>query len=116
VAYASDNNVYSEDKPNIAIDAQHSEFVIKLKSNPTTGYAWFLREYNHNLITPVKHTFQGPSTKLMGAPGYELWTFKMKPDAFIVPQQMTIRFIYARPWQGADSSTQVVFRVTTTAK
>jgi inhibitor of cysteine peptidase len=110
---ANESNVYTEDKPNIALDAEHTEFTIKLKSNPTTGYAWFLREYNHHLITPVKHSFQTGNAKLIGASGYELWTFKMSPAAFVVPQQMIIRFVYARPWQGAENSTQVVFRVTT---
>lgn len=115
VTFASDE-VYTDQKPNIAVDASHPEFTIQLKSNPTTGYAWFLREYNHNLITPVKHKFQAPTTKMMGSPGYELWTFKVKPAAFVVPHQMVLRFVYSRPLQGADSSTQVVFRVTTVQK
>ncbi|RDI48738.1 hypothetical protein AQULUS_08980 [Aquicella lusitana] len=110
------NTVYTEDKQNITVDRAHPEFTIKLKSNPTTGYAWFLREYDANLISPVKHSFQKPEQNLMGAPGYEIWTFRVKPQGFLVPQQTTIRMIYARPWQGADSSTQLVFRVTTQGK
>ena len=107
---------YTEDKQNIIVTADHPEFSLKLKSNPTTGYAWLLREYDANLIVPVKHHFQKPSQTLMGAPGFELWTFKVKPEGFIVPQQTTIRLLYARPWQGADNATQLVFRVTTQAK
>lgn len=107
---------YTEDKPSVTVDPHQPTFIIKLKSNPTTGYSWFLREYNNNLLLPVKHAYQHPDAKLAGAGGFELWTFRMKPAGFIVPQQTTIRFIYARPWQGADNSTQVVFRVTTTAK
>lgn len=113
LAQTNDTNVYTEDKPNIAVDAQHTEFVIKLKSNPTTGYSWFLREYNHNLISPEKHSYQASNTKLIGASGYELWTFRVKPTAFVVPHQMVLRFVYARPWKGAENSNQVVFRVTT---
>ncbi len=90
-------------------------FVIQLKSNPTTGFLWFLREYDDHLITPIKHSFLPPSKKLMGAPGFELWTFRMKSAGFTVPQQTTIRMVYARPWQGSDSSTQLVFRVSTTS-
>lgn len=107
------NNIYTEDKLNISLDPQHKEFVIKLKSNPTTGYSWFLREYNPNFIVPIKHSFQHGNEKMMGAPGYEFWTFRVKPSAFMVPHQLTIRFVYARPWQGADNSTQIIFRVTT---
>jgi inhibitor of cysteine peptidase len=111
-----DDNVYSEDKLNITVTADQPKFVIKLKSNPTTGYSWFLREYDTSLISPVKHLFQQPEQKLIGAPGYELWTFRVKLKGFTVPQQTTIRMIYARPWQGADNSTQLVFRVTTQGK
>lgn len=108
------NNIYTEDKQNILVVSDHPEFVIKLKSNPTTGFAWFLREYDANLVQPVKHKFVAPNVKLMGAPGYEVWTFRIKPAGFVVPHQSSIRFVYTRPWQqGMDSSTQVVFRVMT---
>ncbi len=103
---------YAEDKLNIMVTKANREFVIKLKSNPTTGYSWFLREYDPSLITPVKHTFETPVPKRIGASGYEVWTFKVKPNAFVVPQQTAVRLIYARPWQGADNSTQLFFRVT----
>ncbi|VVC76165.1 hypothetical protein AQUSIP_14700 [Aquicella siphonis] len=108
--------VYTEDKPNFTVTSGHPEFVLKLKSNPSTGYSWFLREYDANLISPVKHSFQQPAKNLIGAPGYELWTFRAKPGAFTVPQQTTIRMVYARPWSGSDNSTQLVFRVTTQGK
>ena len=105
VAIAAD--VYSEDKTAFIINANQPEFSIKLKSNPTTGYSWFLRSYDGNLVKPVKHAFIPPTdTKLVGAPGYEVWTFKMKPEAFEVPLQTVMRFVYARPWEmvGKDST------------
>jgi inhibitor of cysteine peptidase len=109
-------SIYTEDKQNISVTPDKPSFVIKLKSNPTTGYSWFLREYNPSIVTPVKHTFQPPEKSLIGAPGYELWTFRVKPAAFSVPQITTIRMTYARPWQSGDSSTQIVFHVTTMGK
>lgn len=113
---ASSNHEYNEDNLNVAVDTQNPTFTIKLKSNPTTGYAWFLREYDSELMVPQKHHFQASDSKLMGAPGFETWTFRMKPAAFVVPRQTVVRFVYARPWQGADDAKQVVFRVTTLAK
>jgi inhibitor of cysteine peptidase len=113
---AAANSIYTEDKLNIMVAPGQPEFTIKLKSNPSTGYSWFLREYDNTLITPVKHAFQQPTKGLIGAPGYETWVFRVKQAAFIVPQQTTIRMIYARPWQGSDSSTQTVFRVTIQGK
>jgi inhibitor of cysteine peptidase len=105
--------VYNEDNTTIQVTKQNPTFTIKLKSNPTTGYTWFLREYSTKMLTPVKHNYEVPQTKLIGAPGYELWTFRVNQEAFIVPQMLTVRLIYARPWKSADAGTQVVFRVMT---
>lgn len=107
------SSVYTEDKQNIVVSKNHPEFVIKLKSNPTTGYSWFLHEYDINLIMPVKHNFQAAEQKLIGAPGFEFWTFRIKPAGFVVPQQSIIRMIYSRPWQDNGDSTEHVFRVST---
>jgi inhibitor of cysteine peptidase len=106
--------IYTEEQTNITISAKEPIFTLKLKSNPTTGYSWFLREYNANIIIPVKRHFEkNTDVKLMGAPGFELWTFKMKPQGFAVPQQTTLRFVYTRPWQGNDTGTQLVFHIST---
>lgn len=107
------SNIYDEDKQNFTVNAKQPEFILKLKSNPSTGFSWFLREYDAKLISPVKHSFQQPVKELIGASGFELWTFRVKPAGFTVPQQTTIRMVYARPSQGNDNSTQLVFRVTT---
>ncbi len=107
-------SIYTEAKPAVMATKNQSQFVIQLKSNPTTGYAWFLRDYNGDLIQPVKHEFKpAEDKKLMGAPGYELWTFKVKAAGFVVPQQTTVRFVYTRPWEVVDSTTQLIFKVTT---
>lgn len=103
---------YTEDTPNFIVSANHPEFILKLKANPTTGFSWFLREYDNDILMPIKHVYQKPIGKLIGAPGYDLWTFKVKPAGFVVPQQTMMRMVYARPWS-PDSSTQVVFRIST---
>ena len=105
--------MYNEDNTNIMVSRDHPEFTLKLKSNPTTGYSWFLREYDANLIEPIGKHYQGPDKALIGAGGYELWNFKMKPAAFLVPHQTALRMNYARPWNKLDSGSQLVFHVTT---
>src|SRR3990167_1904967 len=89
--------LYTEDKPAILLTPAQPEFVIKLKSNATTGYSWFLRKYDPHFVQPVKHVYQASTSQLVGSPGFELWTFRAKPTAFIVPQVSAIYFIYARP-------------------
>ncbi len=116
-AFAAAIPVYTEQKTSIVATTSQPEFIIKLKSNPTTGYSWFLREYNANYLQPVKHRYQAAENrKLIGASGYELWTFKMKPEAFNVPRQMPLRFVYARPWEKSEESTSLVFWISTTEK
>lgn len=110
---AAQSIVYSQDKTNIAVTPDSPKFIIKLESNPTTGYSWFLHEYDAKLVQPLKREFKQGDKKLIGSPGYELWTFKIKPAGFIVPQQTTIRFAYARPWEGSENSTQLAFHVST---
>ena len=112
-AAKSETTIYNEDNTTIPVTAQHPQFTIQLKSNPTTGYMWFLREYSTKMITPVKHGFVAPEKKLIGAPGMEQWTFRVNPDAFLVPQMLTIRMIYTRPWKSTDAGTQITFRVMT---
>jgi inhibitor of cysteine peptidase len=106
--------IYMQDKTAFIIASNKPVFVIKLKSNPTTGYSWFLRESNPALFEAVKHQYEVPQDKkLMGASGYELWTFRAKPAAFVVPQQTAIRFVYTRPWETSENATQLVFKVAT---
>lgn len=109
-------NVYGEDKLNISVDSKHPTFTIQLKSNPTTGYSWFLREYDAKLLQPVKHNYKGGNTKLIGAGGFEYWTFRVSPAGFAVPQQTLIKFIYTRPWQSNADGRELVFQVSTQAK
>jgi inhibitor of cysteine peptidase len=104
---------YTEEKPVILVQSDQPEFLIKLKSNPTTGYSWFLRSYDADLLQAVNHVYMAPTNKkLIGAPGYEIWTFKVKSKSFVVPMQTFIRFVYARPWEENTQEKLVVFQVT----
>lgn len=106
-------NTYNEEKLNISVTSKEPTFSLDLKSNPTTGYNWFLREYNENLIEPIKREIINNKSKLIGASIIERWTFKIKPAGFIVPHQTTIRMIYARPFQGNEGANQLTYRVST---
>jgi len=119
-ANALDNNtdpsVYTEQKTSIFVTPDHPEFAIKLKSNPTTGYSWFLKNYDSQLIEAENHSYQATQTHLMGAPGYEIWTFKVKPQAFAVPQQISLNFVYVRPWEKNQPTKPLTFVVSTQGK
>lgn len=88
----------------ITVDSSKPTFSIIIKSNPTSGYTWLLKHYDENLISPVSRKFY-PLTdkKLVGAPGYEKWTFRVKSSGFVVPQTTNITLIYARSWDMQDA-------------
>ena len=50
-------------------------FVIKLESNPTTGYEWAVKGTPEN-VTFISSNYEKPSTDAVGAPGQQLLTFK----------------------------------------
>lgn len=106
--------IYTEEKTAFIVTSDQAAFTLKLKSNPTTGYSWFLTEYNGALIEPVEHHFLKPDNQqLVGAPGYELWKFRVKPAGFKVPQLTQIHLAYMRPWESTPSSHVLVYRIAT---
>ncbi len=115
VLFATEENIQTEERPAFTVTPSSSVFVLKLKSNPTTGYTWSLVNYNPALIEPMKHKYEANADKKrIGAPGYEYWTFRVRSSGFTVPQQTQIEMIYARPWEANDATKPTVFKITTT--
>ena len=106
-------NTYNQSKTTIVVSKKQPVFIIKLASNPTTGFTWLLRDYDKMLLSPLKHEFEPPQKHLIGAPGYEIWTFRAKPEAFTAPHRTEIHMIYARPWEPNKDNKETVFEVTT---
>lgn len=94
-----DAQPYSSAQTAIVVYRNAPEFSIKLKSNPTTGFQWYLMNYPHHSIAPMSHQFYPSHSKLVGAPGYEIWVFKVLPGAFSVPEMLKLSLIYARPFE-----------------
>ncbi len=103
--------IYSETQAVISVTPNQSQFIIELQSNPSTGYSWFLMSYDHALLVPIKHYFQKSAMRVVGASGVEVWIFQAKSAAFKVPQQTSLRFIYARPWEAKAPGKTVIFKV-----
>ena len=70
-------------------------FSISLKSNPTTGYGWQLsKPMDQTVVQCVTNIYEAPDSKLMGAGGHEVWTFKAVGQGKVV-----ISMQYVRPWE-----------------
>lgn len=110
--YAANVPITNPKQP-IQVASKKPQFTIKLKSNPSTGYSWFINHYDAQLVTLVSHAYQPPTNaKLVGAPGVEVWTFKINRRAFLAPHMFNIQFVYARPWDLTDKMTTYVTVVT----
>lgn len=71
------------------------EFVLTLESNPTTGYRWQLAEKpDENIVKLVSSEYKATGTKLVGAGGNDVWTFRAEGKG-----KTTINLIYVRPWE-----------------
>ena len=99
--------------PNTMIQAtpDKSIVVLKIKSNPTTGYSWFLNHYDSELLTPISQEYIPSKSELVGAGGYVEWKFKVNEKAFTVPQLTKISLEYIRPWVVAESTQKLDFTI-----
>lgn len=96
----------------ISLEKNQRVFSIELPANPTTGYTWYLKDYDGKFVQPVKHEFKLPDEDKIGAPGVDVWTFKATNAAFEVPIFTQITFIYAQPWNLESASDNVLTLVT----
>jgi inhibitor of cysteine peptidase len=103
VVLAKNNTVY--------VNRDHSQFTIRLDSNPTTGYTWSLKSYDKKFISLVSHEYIPPNSKLIGAPGYETWVFQANPNFLSRSQITMISLEYARPWEHGKNIRAIVYKV-----
>lgn len=102
ITYAHEPIIFNSPAQKIVVSQRLPIFTITLKSNPTTGYSWnWIRTKEAtNMFTLISHHFFPPQNKhLVGAPGYEIWTFKAKKTGYRVAQVAHIKMEYARPWE-----------------
>jgi inhibitor of cysteine peptidase len=103
-AHASglEQKVTSSSKPILVTDPD-GNFIIRVMSNPSTGYSWFL-VHNPDLecVKPTFHQYIAPNSRLIGAPGYEEWHFRIEPEWRSSPQVLHVMLQYLRPWVGPE--------------
>ncbi len=111
---AYDIPVYTEANRQIVQNANQAEFTIRLDSNPSTGYSWFLKPCDPNYIKVVQHQYIANTNKsLIGAGGVEMWRFRLSKMALTTPHIFNIEFVYARAWENKPGVKTVVFQVAT---
>ena len=85
--------VAAEPKP-ITVKAGQ-EFKISLPSNPTTGYGWqFAKHPEAQVLKLLGSEFKPAQSRLMGAGGTQVWTFKA-----LAQGKTTLALNYVRAWE-----------------
>jgi inhibitor of cysteine peptidase len=73
-----------------------SEIKLELEANPTTGYAWSVKESEKSgVVSMAREAEYVPSSdRLVGSGGQRIYTFKARRRG-----EENIVFEYARPWE-----------------
>ena len=71
------------------------EFTVTLASNASTGYHWELAEpLDESMVKLVTSKYQTPETRMLGATGKEIWTFRAVGQG-----ETVVNLKYVRPWE-----------------
>ncbi len=95
----------------IQVRQSRPQFALTVESNPTTGFSWHLDSYEADVIEVVGRVYRAPEGGALGASGFEVWTFRARPGAFVAPRVTRIRLLYLRPWDAKDEPREAVFTI-----
>lgn len=94
---------FAADIENINVPTSSASFVVKLPSNPSTGYQWTLEKYDEKMLFLKSKEFIASNTTRVGAPGEMRFSFVVL-KATNHPNHTEILFKHSRPWE-KDSAT-----------
>ncbi len=83
----------------------NEKFMIKLESNPTTGYMW-VPSYNSKVLKLVSNQFTSNNPKLIGSPGVQKIVFKTLKKG-----ETTIVLKYVRSWDKKHPAKEIIYHV-----
>lgn len=68
---------------------------LEIESNHTTGYSWQLAEPLNEKVLKVEYWYyKTPNSKMLGAGGAEVWTFRAVGEG-----RTNLKLEYVRPWE-----------------
>ena len=93
-------NVYAADTPNnITLKAGQQTVQVTLLANATTGYQWFTKYYDHDLLHLQKYQYDPhPTGGKVGVGGTATFTFAVDANFYKAPQTTDLVFVYKQPW------------------
>lgn len=113
MAFAGEPKVYTQYDHNIDVDVQNHDFIIKLNSNPSTGYAWDKPSFaGDTTLLTYEYSFE-PSKgqgERLGVSAHDLWIFHVNDSAFLKNRVAQIHFVKKAP--SGELAQQVDFVLT----
>ena len=82
------------------------EFVIRLYSNPSTGFSWRLVEPLDEMLKLEGHKYIPPKVQKLGGGGTEQWSFKAARSG-----KATVKLEYLQPWDESSIGERRTFTV-----
>lgn len=67
---------------------------LTLKSNPTTGYQWQVRDLDEAVLKLSNYEYRADTPITIGSGGVDVWSFEAQASG-----QTTLRLEYVRPWE-----------------
>lgn len=94
----------------LVVPPEQDEIEIVLPSNPTTGYVWAVKDFDHNLLRLNDYfVFNSTNDKKLGEPNLERFEFKLIKNR--EANRLTeITFVQLRPFD-AKINNEITFKV-----
>jgi inhibitor of cysteine peptidase len=83
----------------IIVSPASPTFTIRVAANATTGYQWFITDYNPRLVKLLSQQYVTKQTQSTGSAGTSVWEFQLQQMAFLAPHLTHITLEYRRPWE-----------------
>lgn len=106
---------YSPADKEIKVTVSSPVVRVRLISNPSTGYQWYLIKYNSMLMLAPRSYYIPAKSGMVGAPGYTVWRFQFKKSAFVHQQKTQVILEYKRPWEKIEGRRQIIHFVMSTS-
>lgn len=110
VSVVDDTQMEADATSHIAVLNPNDNHVeIRLAANNSTGYSWFVRDYNYHLLKLESYHYVEPTvTDLVGVRGTAVFVFSVNSGFYDAPQMTSIELVYGQTWQSDTLRTHTV--------
>ena len=86
-------------KTTYQVNREQKTVDIVLPENPTTGFRWYLTDYQESAIESVQYHYESADNHLTGSAGFGHFLVTLDDEVFASPRRMQLDFVNLRPWE-----------------